>query len=139
MVIKTRSAKETIQLGDRIGKSLKPNDVVALTGDLGAGKTTLIQGIAKGMGIKNWVTSPTFTIINEFKGRLDLFHVDLYRIEGLDEIEDIALEEYFHKDGVTVIEWAEKAGGILPASRINIKIDFESENARKITIKGIEL
>jgi tRNA threonylcarbamoyladenosine biosynthesis protein TsaE len=139
LVIKTRSGQETIQLGKRIGRSLKPNDIIALTGDLGAGKTTLIQGIAKGMGIKNWVTSPTFTIINEFKGRLDLFHVDLYRIEGLEEIEDIALEEYFNKDGVTVIEWAEKAGDILPASRINIKIDFESENERNIIIKGMEL
>ena len=79
-MIRTSSAEETVRLGERIARHLKKNDVVALTGELGAGKTTLIQGIAKGLGVKNYVTSPTFTIVNEFKGRIPLYHMDLYRL-----------------------------------------------------------
>ena len=139
MVITTRSSEETIKLGERIGRLLAPNNVLALTGELGAGKTTLIQGIAGGMGIANWVTSPTFTLINEFKGRIDLFHVDLYRIDRMEDAEDIAIEEYFKAGGVTVIEWAEKIKPLLPESVIEIGIKFRSENERDIDIKGLSL
>jgi len=138
-VIATKNYKETILLGERIGKSLKPDDIVALSGELGAGKTTLIQGIAKGLGVRNWVTSPTFTIINEFEGKLSLYHIDLYRIENIDDAEDLAIEEYFIKGGVTVIEWAEKITPILPEKTIRISIKIISDNERSIDIKGIEM
>ena len=139
MVIETKSREETLLLGEKIGKALKNNSIVALIGDLGAGKTTLIQGIAKGLKVDNWVTSPTFTIINEFKGRLDLYHVDLYRIERPEDIEDIALEEYFSKNGVTVIEWADKIKELLPERSIMINMDHISENERKIDIRGLNI
>jgi tRNA threonylcarbamoyladenosine biosynthesis protein TsaE len=138
-VIATRNRNETILLGERIGKSLKAGDIVALSGELGAGKTTLIQGIAKGLGIRDWVTSPTFTIINEFKGRIDLYHVDLYRIDRMEDALDVEIEEYFTKGGVTVIEWAEKINPLLPDKTIKINIDIVSENKRKIEIKGLKI
>jgi len=138
-VIATKNYKETILLGERIGRSLKPDDIVALSGCLGAGKTTLIQGIAKGLGVQNWVTSPTFTLINEFEGNLNLYHIDLYRIENIDDAEDLAIEEYFTKGGVTVIEWAEKIDPILPAKTIRIGIKIVSENERSFNIKGLEM
>ena len=134
----TTSAGKTLALGQRIGRSLKQNDILALSGELGAGKTTLIQGVAKGLGISNWVTSPTFTLINEFSGRLNMYHVDLYRINHIDEVEDIALEEYFNKGGVTVIEWAEKAEQMLPKGTIKINIKIISENEREFEIEGIK-
>jgi tRNA threonylcarbamoyladenosine biosynthesis protein TsaE len=138
-VIGTSSREETVLLGERIGRALKAGDVVALSGELGAGKTTLIQGIAKGLGIKDWVTSPTFTIINEFKGAMDLYHMDLYRIDAIDEAFQEEMEEYFKKGGVAVIEWAEKARDILPEGTIEINMKILSENKRKIEIKGIKI
>ena len=138
-MIATNNYKETILLGERIGRTLKPDDIVALSGCLGAGKTTLIQGIAKGLGVQNWVTSPTFTLINEFEGKLNLYHIDLYRIDNIDDAEDLAIEEYFTKGGATVIEWAEKIAPILPEKTIRIGIKIISENERSIDIKGIKI
>lgn len=138
-MILTKSPEDTVLLGERIARSLKPNDVVAITGELGAGKTTLIQGVAKGLGINNWITSPTFTLINEFTGKLNLYHVDLYRIDSVADAEDIAIEEYFNKGGVTVIEWAEKIGPILPAGTVEIKISIVSDNERSLEIKGLSI
>lgn len=137
-MIRTSSAEETVRLGERIARHLKKNDVVALTGELGAGKTTLIQGIAKGLGVKNYVTSPTFTIVNEFKGRIPLYHMDLYRLRSND-ISDLALDECFDRGGVTVIEWAEKMKGSLPDGAIEIGIRRRSESVREFKIKGIEI
>jgi tRNA threonylcarbamoyladenosine biosynthesis protein TsaE len=138
-VIATSDRNETILLGERIGKSLKAGDIVALSGELGAGKTTLIQGIAKGLGIRDWVTSPTFTIINEFKGTVNLYHVDLYRIDRMEDALDVEIEEYFTKGGVTVIEWAEKIKPLLPDKTIEINMDIISDNKRKIKIKGLKI
>ena len=138
-MIATKNYKETILLGERIGKTLKPDDIVALSGELGAGKTTLIQGIAKGLGVKNWVTSPTFTLINEYEGKLNLYHIDMYRVDYIDDAEDLAIEEYFTKGGATVIEWAEKIRTILPERTINIGIKIVSENKRSFDIEGIEM
>ena len=90
-MIFTGSRDETIRLGERIGKALKAGDIIALHGELGAGKTTLIQGMAKGLGVKEWVTSPTFTIINEFKGKINLYHVDLYRIDKMEDALEVEL------------------------------------------------
>ncbi len=138
-MIATRSSQETVRLGERIGRALKANDVLALCGDLGAGKTTLIQGIAKGLGIKDYVTSPTFTLINEFKGRLNFYHIDLYRLEDACEAEDIAIEEYFTKGGVTAIEWADKIKEIMPADSIKIEMQIKGDNERDIKIEGLKL
>ncbi len=115
---------------------MKPNDVIALTGQLGAGKTTLIQGIAAGLDVQDYVTSPTFIIINEYAGRLPLYHIDLYRLdEGL-EIADLGIEEYFRRGGVCVIEWAERLGGLLPVSAEKIELKILSEQEREICVSS---
>ena len=136
MEVLTKSAEETVELGKRIGAFLLPNDVIALIGPLGAGKTTLIQGIAAGVGVKDYVTSPTFIIINEYAGRLPFYHIDLYRLdEGL-EIADLGIEEYFNRGGVCVIEWAEKLKELLPQKAEIIEIETISDNERKICVSS---
>ncbi|PIS30614.1 tRNA (adenosine(37)-N6)-threonylcarbamoyltransferase complex ATPase subunit type 1 TsaE [Candidatus Saganbacteria bacterium CG08_land_8_20_14_0_20_45_16] len=132
----SRNSRETVALGIKIGRILKPNDVVCLTGELGAGKTTLIQGIAEGCGVKDYVTSPTFIIINEYQGRLPFFHFDLYRLNNAAEIADLGVVEYFTRGGVCVIEWAEKLAGLRPKNCQEIKIEIEviSEGERRIVL-----
>ena len=132
MVKETLSAKETTALGQRIGAQLKSGDILALSGPLGAGKTTLIQGIAQGLQVKDYVTSPTFILINEYQGRLPFYHIDLYRLEDPAQIEDLGIFEYFEKDGIVVIEWAERLGDLLPENAKQIKIEVRGENKRKI-------
>ena len=132
----TKSADETIELGKKIGAFLLPNDVIALIGPLGAGKTTFIQGIAEGIGVKDYVTSPTFIIINEYQGHLPFYHVDLYRLDEVKDIEDLGIEEYFKRGGVCVIEWAEKLKDLLPAKAERIEIEVVSENERKICVSS---
>lgn len=136
MVITTKSAEETVALGKKVGSLLSANDVVCLTGQLGAGKTTLIQGIAEGFGVKDYVTSPTFIIINEYQGKLPFFHVDLYRLEEVNDIEDLGIEEYFDRGGVCVIEWAERLKELKPKKCHEIKIDVVSESERKICVSS---
>jgi tRNA threonylcarbamoyladenosine biosynthesis protein TsaE len=136
MKIITKSAEETIKLGKKIGAFLLPNEVLALTGDLGAGKTTLIQGIAEGLGVKDYVTSPTFIIINEYQGRFPFYHIDLYRLDEVSQIEDLGIEEYFNKDGVCVIEWAEKLKELMPQNAEKIEIKVLSENEREICVSS---
>ena len=132
----TKSAEETIELGKKIVAFLLPNDVIALTGQLGAGKTTLIQGIAAGLGVEDYVTSPTFIIINEYAGRLPLYHVDLYRLdEGL-AVADLGLEEYFARGGVCVIEWAERLKDLLPALAERLELKIISEQEREICVSS---
>lgn len=135
-VFVTKSAEETVELGKKIGAFLLPNEVVALTGTLGAGKTTLIQGIAQGIGVKDYVTSPTFIIINEYQGRIPFFHVDLYRMNSVEEIEDLGIEEYFNREGACVIEWAEKLGVLKPKNSYEIAIEIVSEKERKLDISS---
>lgn len=132
----TKSAEETVELGKKIGAFLLANDVVALIGPLGAGKTTLIQGIAEGLEVKDYVTSPTFIIINEYQGRVPFFHVDLYRLDKVDDIEDLGIEEYFKRGGVCVIEWAEKLGELKPKRAEKIEIEIISENERKMGLSS---
>jgi tRNA threonylcarbamoyladenosine biosynthesis protein TsaE len=132
----TKSTEETIELGKKIGAFLLPNDVIALTGQLGAGKTTLIQGIAAGLGVKDYVTSPTFIIINEYEGRLPLYHIDLYRLdEGL-AVADLGSEEYFRRGGVCVIEWAERLKGLLPQKTEKIELKIIAEEEREICLSS---
>ena len=138
-VVYTSSREETIQLGQFIGEMLKPGCVIGLCGELGTGKTHVIKGVAKGLGVdeRYYVTSPSFTIINEYPGRIPLNHFDLYRLEGTDQIEDLGYEEYFYGEGVTVIEWAEKVLPLLPENHLMIEITHLSENRRKFRITGL--
>lgn len=125
-----------MELGKKIGAFLLPNEVVALTGKLGAGKTTLIQGIALGLGVVDYVTSPTFIIINEYQGRFPLFHCDLYRLENIGEAVDLGIEEYFSRNGVCLVEWAEKIRNILPARTETIELKIVAEQEREICVSS---
>lgn len=131
----TNSPKETEKLGEKIGRLLNSGDVLCLDGDLGAGKTTLTQSIAKGLDVDDYVTSPTFTIVNEYEGRFHVNHFDVYRIADVDEMYDIGYEEYVYSDSVTIIEWASMIDEILPEDRIEIKINKLQDDAREIKIE----
>ena len=133
----TKGPAETMNLGRKIGALLKANDVLAISGELGAGKTTLIKGLAEELGIREFVSSPSFIIINEYSGRLPFYHVDLYRLEAAHDVEDIALADYFKKGGVCAVEWAEKMGTLLPSKYIRISIEPGEDNERKISISEI--
>jgi tRNA threonylcarbamoyladenosine biosynthesis protein TsaE len=130
----THCADETVDLGIKIGKQLKANDIVALSGNLGAGKTTLIQGITQGLGVKDAVTSPTFALIHQYQGKLLVFHIDLYRLDNFEQIHDLGIEEYFMSDGVCLIEWSDKLGKLLPSKAYNIELKYLKENERQICV-----
>ena len=135
--IATSSLEETRRLGERLGRLLKEGDIICLHGELGAGKTSFTQGIAKGMGVaKAFITSPTFVIANEYKGRLALYHIDLYRLNNIAEIEDIGLSEYLKGEGVTVIEWAEKAEGLLSEERLSVYLENLGGDKRMLAFKA---
>ena len=130
------SAEATRALAAMIARRATPGTVVALTGDLGAGKTCFIQGLAEGLGVEGPVTSPTFIMIAEHAGRLPLYHVDLYRTERLAEIRGLGLEELLDGGGVTAIEWAEKAEPLLPARAIRVRIRGAGDEPRTVEIDG---
>jgi tRNA threonylcarbamoyladenosine biosynthesis protein TsaE len=132
----TASIEETLELGRKMSLELKPGDVIALSGVLGAGKTCLVKGIALGLGIGEPVTSPTFTIIQEYDGRIPLYHIDLYRITDPAELDDLGIEEYLHGDGVTVIEWPEKAASLLPHYTLAVGISVLDGGRRQFTMEG---
>lgn len=139
MEVQTTSQKQTRQVAERIAKSLKGGDVVALYGDLGAGKTVFAQGIAKGLGIKRRILSPTFVFIRSHPltrntKKLTLYHVDLYRAQDSGDFKFLGLEDIFSKDTIVVIEWAEKIKEILPQKRIDVTIDTVNETTRRIKI-----
>ncbi len=136
---RSKSVKETMEIGVKFAKGLKRGDCVALIGDLGAGKTVFTKGVAKGLGVKNarYVNSPTFVIIKEHKGRFPLYHFDLYRLDSHSGFDDMNCEEYFYGDGVTVIEWADKIRELLPDRRWEISLVAIDEKHRNIEIKRI--
>lgn len=131
-VIYTNDYNETINLGEKIGNLLHPGDVILLDGDLGAGKTTFTKGIGKALGISRVINSPTFTIVKEYEGKYKLYHLDLYRLDGVGE--DFDLEEYFNDDSICVCEWPFQAEYILPNEYLMININRIDDNKRKITI-----
>ena len=137
----TDSAAQTEQLGARLARALAPGSVVAFTGDLGAGKTAFTRGLARGLGIEERVTSPTFTIVNEYEGgRLPLFHFDLYRLEDPEELFDIGWEDYLARGGVCAVEWSERGGELLGEDAVRVDIRRGGgENQRVITIRGVRL
>lgn len=136
--ITTHSAAQTRKLGQTLGASISQPIIIALTGDLGSGKTALVQGLAKGLGVsrKYYITSPTFTLINEYPGRHTLFHVDLYRIEHLSELEEIGLDEILHKDAVIAIEWAERLPTDTLSSHLKLHLKIAGENIRQIEMSA---
>lgn len=137
----SQSYEETLAIARSFAETLKAGDTVCLYGGLGAGKTAFVQGLAEGLGIDEPVTSPTFTIVNEYYGRLPLYHFDVYRIADADEMYEIGYDEYVYGDGVSVIEWSELIGEILPEKRYNVKISKDygkHENYREIDIEEIK-
>jgi tRNA threonylcarbamoyladenosine biosynthesis protein TsaE len=128
------SADETAAAGERLAARLGPGDVVALTGELGAGKTCFVQGLVRGLGVATGATSPTFVLITEYRGRLPVHHVDVYRTQSLTELLDIGLEELIGGDGVTLIEWADRCQPLLPARTVRVHIDGVGDEPRRITI-----
>ena len=133
----SNSVEETIGIGKRLAAKLKRGDCVALVGDLGSGKTVLTKGIAEGLGVKNprYVNSPTFVIIKEYKGKLPLYHFDLYRLDHPGMLDSCNFEEYFYGDGVSVVEWADKIRGLLPKKRWEVLLSAAGKNKRKIAIR----
>ena len=131
----TRSDEETRAIGEALGRRLGPGDVVCLMGPLGAGKTTLAQGIARGLEVRDVVNSPTFTLVQEYAGRLPVYHLDVYRISGPEEAADLALEEMLAAGGVVMIEWPERIAPLLPADRLEIRLEPRGE-ARRLTAIG---
>ena len=137
----TYSEMETEKVGEKLAHTLSPGTVIAFTGDLGAGKTAFTRGLARGLGIPGRVTSPTFTIVNEYEGgRLPLFHFDMYRLSSSEELFDIGWEDYLIRGGVCAVEWSERIPGALPPDTITVTISRcpENEDWRRITIEGTE-
>jgi len=131
----TNTVEETIELGKKIGRGLKPGDIVCIDGDLGSGKTHLTKGIALGLDIDEHITSPTFNIVNEYEGRIKLYHFDVYRVNDPDEIAAIGFDEYIFSDAVSVIEWSDYIKELIPEDHIQINIANESETRRNINIQ----
>lgn len=139
--VETKSAKETFALGEQIGREAKQGQVFTLVGDLGVGKTVFTQGLAKGLGIQESISSPTFTIVQIYEeGRLPFYHFDVYRIADIEEMDEIGYEDYIYGQGVSLIEWSNLIEEILPENRIEIVIEKEIEKGfeyRKITMKEV--
>ena len=136
MKVVSKSVEETIALGKELAKKQKKGSIVALVGDLGSGKTVFTKGIAEGLGVKNarYVNSPTFVIIKEYKGKMPLYHFDLYRLDHYSSFDTMNYEEYFYGDGVTVIEWADKIRELLPKKYTEVRFVVAGENERRIEI-----
>lgn len=131
----TRRPEDTEAAGEEIAARLHPGDVVALSGELGSGKTCFVRGLVRGLGAATAATSPTFVLVNEYRGRLPVYHVDAYRTEHLDELVDLGLLDLLGGDGVTVIEWAEKCEPLLPARTVRVAIEGVGDEPRRITIE----
>jgi tRNA threonylcarbamoyladenosine biosynthesis protein TsaE len=132
----SHSEAQTRRLGARLGELLKGHEVIALQGALGTGKTRWVQGMAYGLQVRDQITSPTFTLVNEHLGRLTLYHIDLYRISQLGEALDLGLEDYLYGDGVCVIEWAERVATILPPDHLWITFRHLDDTKRRITMSA---
>ena len=133
-MVVTNSAAETRELGTRLAEKLKAGDVILLEGALGAGKSELARGIAKGLGVVETVTSPSFTILNVYEsGRIPLYHFDWYRLESAEELFELGMDEYLGGDGIALVEWPERCPEAVPEDYLRIRIEAEGENRRKLT------
>lgn len=141
MEVCTRDADETLALGEAIGALVEPGDVIVCSGDLGAGKTVLAKGIAKGLGVTEPVVSPTFTIVREYQGRCPFRHLDVYRLDSLQELVEIGLDELLDDRGVTLVEWGDAVGALLPAERLEVRLEVlppeeADDDTRVVTLCG---
>jgi tRNA threonylcarbamoyladenosine biosynthesis protein TsaE len=134
--LETSSAAETVELGRTLASRLKAGDVVAFYGELGAGKTTMIKGVADGLGVTGVVKSPSFVIAIEYAGRVPVYHIDLYRLDKKSDFDSIGLDSYLDGDGVCLIEWAERAEQVLPDTAIRVRLSVEGQG-RRIEIAGL--
>ncbi len=137
MRLSSNSPEHTLRLGERLGRALEAGSVVALIGELGSGKTLFTQGIAKGLGVgpDEYVSSPSFAIINQYRGRIPVFHVDTYRLRNESEMIALGYEDYFDPAGVTIIEWADKVERLLPEKSIRIRFAITGREAREIEVE----
>ena len=133
----SNTPKDTLLAGEKLGKTLKAGTFIGLVGNLGAGKTVFTKGIAKGLGVKQYkyVNSPSFVIIKEYKGRIPLYHFDVYKLDSSDDLDGVGYEEYFYGNGITVVEWADKVKDILPDKKILVKFTHAGSSKRKIKIR----
>jgi tRNA threonylcarbamoyladenosine biosynthesis protein TsaE len=135
----SKSELETKEIGRKLGEKLKPGNVVCLFGELGAGKTTMVKGIASSLGINERdITSASFTIIAEYDSQIPFYHIDLYRVTS-DRVSELGLQEYFTSEGISVIEWAERAESEIPSDSIDVRLSYLDEETREIEVTGIEL
>jgi tRNA threonylcarbamoyladenosine biosynthesis protein TsaE len=132
----SHSPEETQDFGARLGELARPGDILLLVGELGAGKTCLTQGIARGLGIKEYAASPSFVVVRELYGRLPLYHMDFYRLENLEEIADLGLDDYFYGQGVSVVEWADKGLSLLPPEHLLVEMSYVSDTGRRLKLKA---
>lgn len=136
LTFKTHTAEETILLGEKIGAKLKKGDVIAMQGTLAAGKTTITKGIAKALNINDTITSPTFCLISEYYGKMPLYHMDVYRLEGGEDFVNLGTDDMIYGDGVSIIEWSEKIMDELPSNTIILKLEPQNDGSRIITIEN---
>jgi tRNA threonylcarbamoyladenosine biosynthesis protein TsaE len=134
----TTSPEETLSLAEQLGRLLQTGDIVALMGELGSGKTLFCQGLAAGLEVPHnfHITSPTFAIINEYPGRIPFYHMDLYRVDSVAEFPDLGLEEVLCQEGAVAIEWAERLDYLLPAARLEVRLNFEDETSRSFIFRA---
>jgi len=133
----SHSAEQTRRLGERLGELLTGGDLLFFVGDLGSGKTCMIQGIGRGLGIETPITSPTFTLINEYVGRFKFYHIDLYRIEKIQEVFSFGLDDYLYGDGICAIEWAERADTLWPQEYLLVRPRYIDESKRGFTFTAV--
>lgn len=133
-VVFTSNTEETVALGERLGTLVHPGDFIGMTGDLGSGKTHFVQGFARGLGVApdTCISSPSYTLLNEYMGRIPLYHFDLYRLDGEVDMRDLGFEEYFYGKGVCVVEWADKLGSALPDEHLMVVLTQTGDTGRRI-------
>ncbi len=135
-VIISRSEEETVKAGEEFAHLLERGSMVALYGDLGAGKTQFVKGVCRAFKVTEVVNSPTFTIVNEYHGTIPIFHIDLYRMKSMDEILGIGFDEYLESDGICLVEWAEKLEGLMPVRRFDVRMSVIDDSSREITLSS---
>ncbi len=136
ITLKTNTAEETIELGRKIGRLLTKGDVIAMQGTLAAGKTTITKGIAESLGVTDTITSPTFCLISEYSGKMPLYHMDVYRLDGGEDFINLGTDDMIYGDGVSIIEWSEKIMEELPKKTIILKLEPQEDGSRIITIEN---
>jgi tRNA threonylcarbamoyladenosine biosynthesis protein TsaE len=137
LIIRSNNERETLNLGKQLGRFIDGTQVILLSGDLGAGKTLLVKGIAEGLQIDTSITSPTFNLVKEYRGDVNLFHMDLYRLDSIDDLYNIGFLDYFDRSGVVVIEWPELALGIIPKDYLHISFKVMDHEKRKLSLKVV--